>query len=89
MFICVHLWLIMKLEKFQPAFFLLLHSPYPLLLNLIACAQLLYMRAEASVVVGCCRWRVWLLKYIIYEILHRKERKVKVTMSLRTLRSLR
>jgi len=41
---------------------------------------------------GCC-WLLpagaWLLKYIIYEILHRKERKVKVTMSLRTLRSLR
>ena len=48
------------------------------------------MWATASfVVVGCCRWRTWLLKYIICEILCCKERKVKVTMSLRTLRSLR
>ena len=34
----------------------------------------------------------WLLKYIIYRIFHHKERKgrkVKVTMSLRTLRPLR
>ena len=43
----------------------------------------------ASGVGDCCRWGAWLLKYIIYEILHRKERTVKVTTSLRTLRSLR
>jgi len=46
----------------------------------------LYVRAVASGVVGCCRWMAWLLKYKISEILHRKERKVKVTMSLRPLR---
>ena len=41
----------------------------------------------ASDVGGCCRRRAWLLKYKIYEILHRKarkERKVKSTMSLRS-----
>ena len=45
-----------------------------------------YVRAVASGVGGCCRWRPWLLKYNFYEILYRKARKVEVTMSLRTLR---
>ena len=62
----------------------------PLSFNPTPCICLLDMWATASVViVGCCRWWTWLLKYIIYEILCLKERKVKVTMSLRTLRSLR
>ena len=45
--------------------------------------------AAASIVGDYCRREPWLLKYNFYEILHRKERKgrkVKVTMSLRTLR---
>jgi len=49
------------------------------------------MGAVSSGVSGCCRRRAWLLKYRIYEILHRKarkERKVKVTTSLRALRPL-
>ena len=33
-------------------------------------------------VVECCRQRPWLLKYIIYKILHCKARKVTVTISL-------
>jgi hypothetical protein len=39
----------------------------------------------ASGVVGCCRWVVWLLKYINYKISHRKARrgrKVEATLSL-------
>ena len=47
------------------------------------------VRAVASGVGDCCRWQAWLLKYTIYEIIHHKGRKVKVTMSLRTLRPLR
>jgi hypothetical protein len=47
------------------------------------------VRVAVSGVGECCRRRLLLLKYIIYEILHRKVRKVKGTISLRTLRSLR
>ena len=47
------------------------------------------VREMASVVGDCCRRRPWLLKYNFYEILCCKARKVEVTMSLRTLRSLR
>ena len=47
------------------------------------------VRVAALGVGGCCRQGSWLLKYKIYEILHRKVSKVKFTMSLRTLRSLR
>ena len=96
-FICFHLRLISA--EIQPySFFpspayryfhstaLPLLTRLPLSLNFTACARLLYMRAATSVVEGCCRRWAWLLKYKIYEILHHKGRKVKVTMSLRTLR---
>ena len=102
-FICIHLRLISA--EIQPNSFLLspasrhFNSPAlplltqpPLPLYLIPCAQMLCVLAAASVVGGCCRWQPLLLKYKIYEILHRKvrkKRKVTVIMSLRTLRSLR
>ena len=53
------------------------------------CARVLCMRATASGGGWCCWWPPWLLKYNFYEILHRKERKVKVRISLRSSRPLR
>jgi hypothetical protein len=61
----------------------------PLLLNLTACARVICMLAAASGSGGCSGAPSWLLKYIIYEILLRKERKVEATLSFRSLRPLR
>ena len=61
---------------------------WPLTFNPTPCAWLLDMWAADPVVLDCCRRQVWLFKYITYEILHHKEHKVEVTISLRTLRSL-
>ena len=74
--ICVHLCLsVVNYEiRIIPACLLSAHA---LSVGWEWCVQ-----AVASGVGDCCRWEPWLLKYIIYEILHRKGRKVKVTMSL-------
>ena len=89
-FICLQPLYGMHFHSSAPPPLVLTRPPFQLYLT--PCAWLFYIQAVASVVGWCCRRRAWLLKYIIYEILHRKvrkERKVKVTMSLRTLRSLR
>ena len=51
-----------------------LQSPHLLPLNPTACARMLCVRAAALDGGEGCRWWSWLLKYNIYEILHRKER---------------
>jgi len=81
--ICVHLRLSAVNNEIEiiPACFLSAHALS------MGCER--DVRAAATGVGDCCRRRAWLLKYIINKILHRKGRKVKVTMSLRTLRSLR
>ena len=66
--ICVHLCLSAVNNKIGiiPACF---HSTNALSMGWERCVQ-----TATAGVVGCCRRRAWLLKYIIYEILHRKAR---------------